>query len=662
MSVCSRRRDGWLLRLRRGLSVLAVLIAALAAASSAQAEKRVALVMGLSAYQGLHELKNPRNDAADISEALKQQGFEVLFGEDLGLSAMRELIRKFTALSRDADVSLFYYAGHGFQIDSQNYLVPVDAQVRDPVSVKQSTLSLQTVLSGLENQRGIHLIFLDACRNNPMPKAAAGVGEIFRDGLARVGNAANFLLAFATQPDNVAYDGAGRNSPFATALLSHIATRGQDIASMMIKVRRDVIAATGGQQIPWENSSLIRQFAFRPGDPETASPEVQLWQLGAGLRDPALLRLYIERFPTGAHVNEARSYLDPTKLASLDAGAARNSPATDTKEDDALWDVALKIRTRPLVDFYLRRYPTGKHVDAAQKLLTALPDTTKAAPETQCERLATHPRDVTANLEGVPLEELVRNVDRAIDVCRQAASAHPEMPNYTALLARALWAGNQRGEALRLYREAAGRGNLRAMVSLGLILEAGDGVPKDVSGAYALYERAAMAGSPDGAINLAVALMQGTALPRNVPRAIELLTTASQQGSAIAAFNLGVLAEQSVHGTPAQALGYFRKAIELGDVRGYRAAAVLLDEGRGTPKDPASAAEFLLRAVTADSGATIEELTKSSKNWSADTIRAVQQRLQQAGYYQGSLDGRNGPKLRPSLQRWRSEGIFLKNG
>ncbi|WP_293810778.1 peptidoglycan-binding domain-containing protein, partial [uncultured Bosea sp.] len=89
---------------------------------------------------------------------------------------------------------------------------------------------------------------------------------------------------------------------------------------------------------------------------------------------------------------------------------------------------------------------------------------------------------------------------------------------------------------------------------------------------------------------------------------------------------------------------------------------VLLDEGRGTPKDPASAAEFLLRAVTADSGATIEELTKSSKNWSADTIRAVQQRLQQAGYYQGSLDGRNGPKLRPSLQRWRSEGIFLKNG
>ena len=116
MSVCSRRRDGWLPRLRGGLAVLAVLIVALAAASSALAEERVALVMWLSAYQGLHERKNPRNYAADISEALKQQGFEVLFGEDLDLSAMRDLIRKFTTLSRDADVSLFYYAGHGLSL------------------------------------------------------------------------------------------------------------------------------------------------------------------------------------------------------------------------------------------------------------------------------------------------------------------------------------------------------------------------------------------------------------------------------------------------------------------------------------------------------------------------------------------------------------------
>lgn len=661
MAVRGRAWNGWLPRLRRRLAVLAVLILALSASFPAWAEKRVALVMGLSAYRGLQELKNPKNDATDVSEALKQQGFEVLFGEDLGMAAMRDLIARFTARAREADVSLFYYAGHGFQVDSQNYLVPVDAVIKDAVSVKQSTISLQTVLSGLEGARGLHLIFLDACRNNPLPQGAAGAGAILRDGLARVGNAANFLLAFATQPDNVAYDGAGRNSPFANALLSHIATRGQDIASMMIKVRRDVIAATGGQQIPWENSSLTRQFAFRPGAPEAASPEVQLWQLGVGLRDPALLKLYIERFPTGAHVSEARTYLDPTKLASLEGGGTIRS--ADAAGDDAMWDLASRMRMRPLAEFYLQRFPAGRHGDDARKLLETLPDisSTDIPPETLCERLATHPRDATANLDGVPLDTLIANADRAIVACRQAMATHAQMPNYMALLARALWAANQRGEALQLYRNAADRGNLRAMVSLGLILEAGDGVPKDVRGAYALYDRAATGGSPDGAINLAVALMQGSALPRNVPRAIELLTTASGQGSAIATFNLGVLAEQGTNGTPNQALGYFRKAVELGDVRGYRAAAVLLDEGRGTRKDPDAAAEALLRAVAADSGDALDELTKATKSWTPDTVRALQQRLQREGFYQGALDGRTGPKLRQSLLRWRQVGNLFPN-
>ncbi len=653
---CGPRLRVWFGR-RFWLGLLSIVLVTVSTNVSAQAERRVALVMGLSAYRGLQELTNPRNDAADIAEALRQRGFEVLHGEDLGLSAMRDLFSRFTALARDADVSLFYYAGHGFQIDSQNYLVPVDAEVRDPTKLMQSIVSLQSVLAGQENARGIHLIFLDACRNNPLPQGTAGGGGALPNGLARVGNAANFLFSFATQPDNVAYDGAGRNSPFATALLSHIGTRGQDVASMMIKVRRDVIAATGGQQIPWENSSLTRQFAFRPGTPEAASPEVQLWQLGIVLRDPALLKLYVDRFPTGAHVSEARSYLDPTKLAALEGTSVRSADAVG---DDALWDVVARMRMRALTEFYLQRFPAGKHGDAARKLLGTLPsaDSADLPPEVLCERLATHPRDATANFDGVPLENLVRDVDRAIVACRHAMVIHPLKANYEALLARALWAANQRGEALQLYRSAAESGNLRAMVSLGLILETGDGVPRDVRGAYALYERAAAAGSPDGAINLAVALMQGGTLPVDVPRAIGLLTTASRQGSAIATFNLGVLAEQNVGGTQDQALGYFRKSVELGDVRGYRAAAVLLDEGRGIRKDPDGAAEALLRAVASDSGDALAELTKATKTWSPETIRALQQRLQREGYLSGAIDGRSGPKLNIPLQRWRQTGSY----
>jgi TPR repeat protein len=183
-----------------------------------------------------------------------------------------------------------------------------------------------------------------------------------------------------------------------------------------------------------------------------------------------------------------------------------------------------------------------------------------------------------------------------------------------------------------------------------------------VHGALALYEKAAAGGSPDGAINLAVALIQGKVVPRDVQRAKDLLARASEQGSAIATFNLGVLAQDGVAGSPDQALGYFRRAVDLGDARGYRAAAVLLDEGRGTAKSPTAAADMLLRGVAADSGDSLDELVSSGKKWSPDTIKAVQARLKTAGYYNGPVDGRGGPKLRDPLTNWLTYGILQTKG
>lgn len=630
---------------------------------AALAETRVALVIGISAYQGLPELKNPRNDAADVADALRQQGFSVIYGEDLDQAAMTERITRFAARVRQADVALFYFAGHGFQIDAQNYLVPADAIVRDMAGIKRATIDLRTVLQALEGTRGLRLVILDACRNNPLPQSGPEVTVGVRDGLARIGTGANFHFVFATEPDKVAYDGAGRNSPFTGALLSHIATRGQDLASMLIKVRRDVIAATGGQQVPWDSSSLTRPFAFHPGTPETVSPEVQLWQLGATQRDAALLRLYIDRFPSGAHISEARALLEPMRLASLDAGSSRS--AGNTASEDELWSLVIRVRLRPLANYYLQRYPNGRHAEDAKRLLGTLADVAQSdlPAALLCERLATHPRDATAGIDGVPLEILLRQVERAVTACRSAVADHPEHSHYQALLARSLWAALQRKEALEFYRIAADRGNLRALVSLGLILESGEGVSKDVRGALALYERAANGGSADGAINLAVALMDGQVLPRNVPRAIQLLTKAAQQGSAIATYNLGVLAEKGVLDKRERALEHFIRAVELGDVRGNRAAAVLLDEGRGTRKDPETAADLLLRAAAADTGEVISELTRSSKDWSTATISALQRRLQREGFYQGAIDGRSGPKLRQPLQRWRETGsITTRNG
>ncbi|QDY70935.1 caspase family protein [Qingshengfaniella alkalisoli] len=636
-------------------------VLALISSVSVQAETRLALVIGNGNYATVEPLENPVNDAADVAAALEGLDFEVLRGIDATAEQMNALIAEFAERSQTTDVSLFFYAGHGFQAASQNYLLPVDAVIQSADDVAAQTIQLNQITDALAKGDGQNLIFLDACRNNPLGDALAGTVE---SGLARIGDAAGFLFAFATQPDNVAYDGAGRNSPFTQALLGHIATPAQDVSSMMISVRKDVLAATGGKQVPWENSSLTRSFQFVPGDTVT-SPETMLWQVAAKAQDPALMRIYLDRYPEGAHVSDVYAFLDEFQVAGLSAdqnSAIRNLPARGNADvlEESLWDLARRTRSRPLIEVYLQQNPNGRFAQQAQVMLQSLPitETADAAPELRCEKLATHPRDATANTAGVPLAELARNATVAIESCRQAAADHPEQPHYTALLARALAAGGQRGEALTFYEQAASQGDLRAMVSLGLIKETGDGVPKDVPAAISLYERAAQGGSPDGAINLAVALFQGSGINQDIPRAIDLLKQASDAGSAIATYNLGVLTQDGVTGQPAEALDYFRRAVDLGEPRGYVAAAILLDEGRGVEADATAAAEMLLRGVAADSGQALAQLTDHAVNWSPDTLRAIQSRLQEAGLYDGAIDGVSGPMLQAGLQQWRNGGFI----
>ncbi|MGO8797935.1 MAG: caspase family protein [Roseiarcus sp.] len=645
-----RRRDDWI-----GLARVALAMGFLAAGgATAGAETRVALVIGNGAYREIAALANPPNDAKDVAAELSALGFKVTVGSDLDQATMQRDIAEFTKAAAAADVSLFYYGGHGLQVAAHNYLIPVDAQLHSEEDIYRHTVAFDDVLKAQEQGKGVHLIFLDACRTNPLKDAPASAHA---EGLARVGNAAGFLIAFATQPDNVAYDGAGRNSPFAQSLLGHLATVGQDISSMMIEVRKDVIAATGGSQIPWENSSLTRQFYFAPGEAASGSPETQLWQLAGGQRDVNLLHFYLDRYPDGPHVGDARMLLEELAKTGKQAGAAAAPPPRENVEE-LLWKLARSGRQRALVELYLARYPGGAHVQEANDLLASLQQTqgSEAPPGVVCERLATHPRDATANTPGVDLNALAQNAQPAIEACSAAAAEHPNVPHYVALLARATAAAGRREEAIALYRRAADAGDARAMVSLGLILESGDGVPKDVSAANALYEKAAARGSADGAINFAVALMNGKGVEKNVQRAVALLRTASQGGSAIATYDLGVLAQQGAAGEPAQALDFFQRSSSLGDPRGYLAAAILLDEGRGVPKDPAAAAEQLLRAVAGDDGSAFNQLTAKAASWSPDTLKAVQTRLKSAGYFAGAVDGRGGAALAPALKQWRLLG------
>lgn len=614
-------------------------------------ERRVALIIGNSDYELVTRLDNPGNDATDMSVALEGLGFEVYLGLDVTGDEMVNIAAKFADAIETADVSLFYYAGHGFQVGGQNYLVPTDAQIQSAADVTEQTVRLQSILDKMEAAPGIKFVFLDACRNNPFEGTLSAVSE----GLARIGNAADFMISFATQPDNVAYDGTGRNSFFTEALLSHIYTPGLDVSDLMISVRKDVLAATGGRQIPWENSSLTRQFRFDPR-PDTVSAETLLWQVAANAGDPQLMELYAERYPQGTHLDQVMAFLDPD-VASGEVLSRDYAPEERNEEEERLWQLAQRSRMRPLVQFYLDQFPDGKYNRDARRLMATLPSENEGGAGRLCERLATHPRDATARTAGVPFTKLQQNAINAINACEAAAEANPDLPHYTALLARATIAAGDVEGAIRLYRVAADRGDLRAMVSLGLMTEAGRGVPQNMAAALRLYQRAAKLGSPDAKINLAVALFEGVGVEQDTDRAVELLKEAADQGSAIATFNLGVLAREGNAGDPADALDYFRRAITAGEPRAYVASAILLDEGRIVRRDPDGAANMLLRGAAEDAGQSIEQLTQRTSDWSRETVAAVQERLKAAGFYTSTIDGLSGPNFVTALESWRNGGF-----
>lgn len=616
-------------------------------AGVASAETRLALVIGNSAYESVSSLDNPRNDAVDISVALEGLGFDVMLEIDATRARFQTLITEFGTRAETADIVLLYYAGHGFQVAGRNYLVPTDATITSAADLMDQTLQLGQLLRAMERSDGVKMVFLDACRDNPFGTVDdLGVGE----GLAQVGTEANFLFSYATQPDNVAYDGTGRNSFFTEAMLHHIYTPGQDVAQMMIGVRRDVLAATGGRQIPWENSSLTRSFQFNTSPP-TISEESMLFQIAVDERDNDLLSLYVARYPGGAHEQEV--------LAFLETGTQTRGFDTGVDEDRAqrLWELARRSRMRPLLELYVERYPAAKNRDEALRLLGNLPRPEDATPGKICERLATHPRDATAENRGVPFSRLQQNALGVIQACSAAASRQPELPHYVALLARATAATGDLDRAVVLYRDAAERGDLRALVSLAQLTEQGTGVAQDTDRAFALYEQAAEGGSHDAMINVAITLLEGTAVPADPDRAIALLKQASDEGSAKATFNLGVLAQSGQGDGVNAALGYFYKAAREGEAEGYRAAAILLDEGRGTPRDPSQAAVMLLRGAAEDRGVILRQLTSESDQWSPQTIRAVQGLLKEAGYYTAAVDGLPGPSFSSALAKWRNGGF-----
>jgi uncharacterized caspase-like protein len=224
----------------------------------AQAEKRIALVIGNTAYKFVRALPSPKNDAADMATALRAVGFEVISALDLDKLQFDSALRDFSGALSDKDISLFYFSGHGLQTNGQNYLLPVDAQPKSATSLGSEAVSLEAVYRAMSASKE-QLIFLDAGRDNPLGSRGADAKQ---SGLAAAMFGPSSLIAFSTQPGRVVLDGGGRNSPYAASLVQRIREPGQELSSILASVRRDVVTATGAKQIPWDHSSLPPHFAL----------------------------------------------------------------------------------------------------------------------------------------------------------------------------------------------------------------------------------------------------------------------------------------------------------------------------------------------------------------------------------------------------------------
>ena len=231
-------------------------------ATVAQAESRVALVIGNSHY-AFSPLGNPVNDASDMGRVLKKLGFDVLVYTDVDRKQMRQAIREFGEKLKKSDVGLFYFAGHGVQIRGKNYLVPISADVSSADEVEDESIDAGSVLRKMETAgNAVNIVILDACRNNPFARSFRSAEQ----GLARMEGPVGSLIAYATAPGSVAADGSGRNGLYTQYLLAALQQPGLSIEQTFKQVRNGVRKDTGGKQIPWESSSLTGEFVFLAQD------------------------------------------------------------------------------------------------------------------------------------------------------------------------------------------------------------------------------------------------------------------------------------------------------------------------------------------------------------------------------------------------------------
>ncbi len=328
----------------------------------ARAESRLALVMGNASY-AFAPLLNPVNDSRAMAAALEAVGFDVIALEDASQTEMRRGVVEFgKRLREDGGVGLFYYAGHGVQVDGRNYMIPIGAQIEAEEEVRVEAVDVDYLLARMDSAGNpLNIVILDACRNNPYARSFRGLSR----GLASIDAPSGTLIAYATAPGHVALDGDGPNSFYTGTLAETVSVPGLEIGDVFKRVRVKVQELTDGVQVPWESSSMTGDFYFLGdahitvevvSDGAGPSVDVLFWETIKDSDDPALYEEYLRQFPDGTFAAVARRRAEG-------AGGSRRA---DLDPDALFWDSIKDSDDPALFAAYLKAFPDGAFVEIAR--------------------------------------------------------------------------------------------------------------------------------------------------------------------------------------------------------------------------------------------------------------------------------------------------------
>ncbi|MBU2511703.1 caspase family protein [bacterium] len=344
-------------------------------------EKRTALVIGNADY-AIGPLNNPKNDANDMADLLKSKGFSVELLINATQREMEIAISQFGKQLKEGGVGLFYYAGHGMQVDGHNYLIPIDANITAEDEVRFESVEANRVLAKMESAGNrLNMMFLDACRDNPYKRSFRSSQK----GLGQMDAPRGTLVAFATAPGQVAADGSTRNGLFTHHLLSQISNTSTELGQIVKNVTREVVKDSDGKQIPWRLSSVTGDFYFNINRVDTgdlssvelstvdlqsndlSAPEKELWEMVKKSKETSDFDIYLEAYPNGFFKDEAEErkwMLANNSVSALDSYLSQYPNGRFRKQaEEKRWSIA--IRDEQHLTDYLSKYPNSSFASKA---------------------------------------------------------------------------------------------------------------------------------------------------------------------------------------------------------------------------------------------------------------------------------------------------------